>query len=114
MSIDTQNKRRSALGCGIQVFTVYPVADEEVDVFDRRHACAQYAGIEAQNKPYFFWLEDDDGASQWCQDQSLTPVLVSNSTVTSTWSTKSASTLSTVKSGSVSSTWVKKTETRDS
>lgn len=45
MAIDTENKRRSALGLASDMFTIYPVPDGSVDTEDRPHAAGFYSGI---------------------------------------------------------------------
>jgi len=47
MAVDTETKRRSATGYGVQPLVVYPVANSIIDAYDREHITALYAGILA-------------------------------------------------------------------
>jgi hypothetical protein len=67
MAVDTEDKRRSALNCGLLSLAVRPEADSDISTADRRHSAGWYRGIETAVDTFFFWRKTGDAAqvSQW-------------------------------------------------
>jgi hypothetical protein len=71
MAIDTQDKRRSALGGGISFLTIFQDPDSAISSFDRRHQESFYRGITTFTRARFMWISEKDTSSNYrCETNS--------------------------------------------
>jgi hypothetical protein len=94
MPLDTENNRRSTLGCSILPLTVYFTPDGSINQGDRRHATALYRPIVSQRQFFFRWIPEQNSSSTYrCeQDNSITQAPEQNSSISSSEEQNTSST----------------------
>ncbi len=90
MAIDTENKRRSALGGGISFLTLFESPDGAISSSDRRHQASFYRGIATFIRTRFLWIsEGNTGSNYKCETNSVSTYRCeANSSLTSKTSTE--------------------------
>ena len=85
MAIDTEDKRRSALGGGISFLTIFQSPDGATSLADRRHQSFFYRGITTFTRSRFMWIAEKNSSSNYkCETNSASTYRCeSNSSITS-------------------------------
>lgn len=69
MAIDTENKRRSAVGGGISSLVIFESPDALASSFDRRHRVGLYSGITTSVALNFRWISENDSSGTYRCEQ---------------------------------------------